>query len=105
MVCCQEILFPPPQGVKRNLVLEDTIGDHQKLAHTCSDRCHSRLSRCHKSLKKPSQEGIEANGGERGQVQRLTQSRVGTQSAGGSRFVETMLTVMETCRQQSQNAN
>ena len=25
----------------------------------------------------------------------------GTQSAGGSRFVETMLTVMETCRQQS----
>ena len=27
----------------------------------------------------------------------------GTQSAGGSRFVETMLTVMETCRQQSRN--
>jgi transposase len=27
----------------------------------------------------------------------------GTQSAGGSRFVETMLTVIETCRQQSRN--
>ena len=28
---------------------------------------------------------------------------LGTQSAGGSRFVETMLTVIETCRQQSRN--
>ena len=28
----------------------------------------------------------------------------GTQSAGGSRFVETMLTVVETCRQQHRNA-
>ena len=28
----------------------------------------------------------------------------GTQSAGGSRFVETMLTVIETCRQQRRNA-
>jgi hypothetical protein len=27
----------------------------------------------------------------------------GTQSAGGSRFVETMLTVIETCRQQNRN--
>jgi transposase len=27
----------------------------------------------------------------------------GTQSAGGSRFVDTMLTVIETCRQQSRN--
>jgi transposase len=27
----------------------------------------------------------------------------GTQSAGGSRFVETMLTVIETCRQQSRD--
>jgi transposase len=27
----------------------------------------------------------------------------GTQSAGGSRFVETMLTVIETCRQQDRN--
>jgi transposase len=27
----------------------------------------------------------------------------GTQSASGSRFVETMLTVIETCRQQSRN--
>jgi transposase len=27
----------------------------------------------------------------------------GTQSAGGSRFVETMLTVIDTCRQQSRN--
>ena len=27
----------------------------------------------------------------------------GTQSAGGCRFVETMLTVIETCRQQSRN--
>jgi transposase len=27
----------------------------------------------------------------------------GTQSAGGSRFVETMLTVIETCRQQRRN--
>ena len=27
----------------------------------------------------------------------------GTQSQGGSRFVETMLTVIETCRQQSRN--
>jgi transposase len=27
----------------------------------------------------------------------------GTQSAGGSRFVETMLTVIETCRQQHRN--
>jgi transposase len=27
----------------------------------------------------------------------------GTQSPGGSRFVETMLTVIETCRQQSRN--
>ncbi len=28
----------------------------------------------------------------------------GTQSANGSRFVETLLTIVETCRQQSQNA-
>ena len=28
----------------------------------------------------------------------------GTQSASGSRFVETMLTVIETCRQQKKNA-
>jgi transposase len=28
---------------------------------------------------------------------------LGTQSAGGSRFVQTMLTVIETCRQQSRN--
>ena len=28
----------------------------------------------------------------------------GTQSASGSRFVETMLTVIETCRQQRRNA-
>jgi len=28
----------------------------------------------------------------------------GTQSAAGSRFVETMLTVIETCRQQRRNA-
>jgi transposase len=28
----------------------------------------------------------------------------GTQSARGSRFVETMLTVVETCRQQRRNA-
>ena len=28
----------------------------------------------------------------------------GTQSANGSRFVETMLTVVETCRQQQRNA-
>jgi hypothetical protein len=27
----------------------------------------------------------------------------GTQSAGGSRFVETMLTMIETCRQQSRD--
>jgi len=27
----------------------------------------------------------------------------GTRSAGGSRFVETMLTVIETCRQQSRD--
>ncbi|MDX1944719.1 MAG: IS66 family transposase, partial [Pirellulaceae bacterium] len=27
----------------------------------------------------------------------------GTQSAAGSRFVETLLTVVETCRQQSRN--
>jgi transposase len=28
----------------------------------------------------------------------------GTQSAAGSRFVETLLTVVETCRQQSRSA-
>ncbi|HEV2972470.1 MAG TPA: hypothetical protein VGY55_21035 [Pirellulales bacterium] len=28
----------------------------------------------------------------------------GTQSAAGSRFIETMLTIVETCRQQSRNA-
>jgi len=34
----------------------------------------------------------------------FTSPSFGTQSANGSRFVDTLLTIVETCRQQSQNA-
>ena len=37
-------------------------------------------------------------------VRRFACDTFGTQSANGSRFAETMLTVIETCRQQRRNA-
>lgn len=53
-------------------------------------------------------EGVEPtnNAGERALRHAVIWRKLsfGTQSAGGSRFVETMLTVIETCRQQSRNA-
>ena len=53
-------------------------------------------------------EGIEPtnNAGERSLRHAVIWRKLsfGTQSAGGSRFVETMLTVVETCRQQRRNA-
>ena len=53
-------------------------------------------------------EGIEPtnNAGERALRHAVIWRKLsfGTQSAGGSRFVETMLTVIETCRQQHRNA-
>jgi transposase len=52
-------------------------------------------------------EGIEPtnNAGERSLRHAVIWRKLsfGTQSAGGSRFVETMLTVIETCRQQGRN--
>jgi len=52
-------------------------------------------------------EGVEPtnNAGERSQRHAVIWRKLsfGTQSAGGSRFVETMLTVIETCRQQGRN--
>jgi transposase len=54
------------------------------------------------------QEGIEPtnNAGERALRHAVIWRKLsfGTQSAAGSRFVETMLTVIETCRQQHRNA-
>jgi len=54
------------------------------------------------------QEGVEPtnNAGERALRHAVIWRKLsfGTQSAGGSRFVETMLTVIETCRQQHRNA-
>jgi len=53
-------------------------------------------------------EGVEPtnNAGERALRHAVIWRKLsfGTQSAGGSRFVETMLTVIETCRQQQRNA-
>ena len=53
-------------------------------------------------------EGVEPtnNAGERALRHAVIWRKLsfGTQSAGGSRFVETMLTVIETCRQQKRNA-
>ena len=53
------------------------------------------------------QEGVEPtnNAGERALRHAVIWRKLsfGTQSAGGSRFVETMLTVIETCRQQRRN--
>jgi transposase len=53
-------------------------------------------------------EGVEPtnNAGERSLRHAVIWRKLsfGTQSAGGSRFVETMLTVIETCRQQGHNA-
>ena len=53
-------------------------------------------------------EGVEPtnNAGERALRHAVIWRKLsfGTQSAGGSRFVETMLTVIETCRQQRRNA-
>lgn len=53
-------------------------------------------------------EGVEPtnNAGERALRHAVIWRKLsfGTQSAGGSRFVETMLTVIETCRQQHRNA-
>jgi transposase len=52
-------------------------------------------------------EGVEPtnNAGERSLRHAVIWRKLsfGTQSAGGSRFVETMLTVIETCRQQHRN--
>ena len=52
-------------------------------------------------------EGVEPtnNAGERSLRHAVIWRKLsfGTQSAGGSRFVETMLTVIETCRQQRRN--
>jgi transposase len=54
------------------------------------------------------QEGVEPtnNAGERALRHAVIWRKLsfGTQSVGGSRFVETMLTVIETCRQQHRNA-
>jgi transposase len=54
------------------------------------------------------QEGVEPtnNAGERALRHAVIWRKLsfGTQSAGGSRFAETMLTVIETCRQQHRNA-
>lgn len=54
------------------------------------------------------QEGVEPtnNAGERALRHAVIWRKLsfGTQSAGGSRFVETMLSVIETCRQQRRNA-
>jgi transposase len=54
------------------------------------------------------QEGVEPtnNAGERALRHAVIWRKLsfGTQSAGGSRFVETMLTVIESCRQQHRNA-
>jgi len=54
------------------------------------------------------QEGVEPtnNAGERSLRHAVIWRKLsfGTQSAGGSRFVETMLTVIETCRQQRRSA-
>ena len=53
------------------------------------------------------QEGVEPtnNAGERALRHAVIWRKLsfGTQSAGGSRFVETMLTVIESCRQQRRN--
>jgi transposase len=53
-------------------------------------------------------EGVEPtnNAGERSLRHAVIWRKLsfGTQSASGSRFVETMLTVIETCRQQGHNA-
>ena len=53
-------------------------------------------------------EGVEPtnNAGERALRHAVIWRKLsfGTQSASGSRFVETMLTVIETCRQQRRNA-
>lgn len=53
-------------------------------------------------------EGVEPtnNAGERSLRHAVIWQKLsfGTQSAAGSRFVETMLTVIETCRQQHRNA-
>ena len=53
-------------------------------------------------------EGVEPtnNAGERALRHAVIWRKLsfGTQSADGSRFVETMLTVIETCRQQHRNA-
>jgi transposase len=53
-------------------------------------------------------EGVEPtnNAGERSLRHAVIWRKLsfGTQSAGGSRFVETMLSVIETCRQQRRNA-
>jgi transposase len=53
-------------------------------------------------------EGVEPtnNAGERSLCHAVIWRKLsfGTQSAGGSRFVETMLSVIETCRQQRRNA-
>jgi len=54
------------------------------------------------------QEGVEPtnNAGERALRHAVIWRKLsfGTQSAGGSRFAETMLTVIETCRQQRRDA-
>ena len=53
-------------------------------------------------------EGVEPtnNAGERSLRHAVIWRKLsfGTQSAAGSRFVETMLTILETCRQQHHNA-
>ena len=96
-------MAPVRREVER-LLLRGTASGNKSLVGMCRELYEHRdwlwtFVRC---------EGVEPtnNAGERALRHAVIWRKLsfGTQSAAGSRFVETMLTVIETCRQQHRNA-
>lgn len=94
----------PVRGEVERLLLRGIASNNKSLVGMCRELHEHRdwlwtFVRC---------EGIEPtnNAGERALRHAVIWRKLsfGTQSAAGSRFVETMLTVIETCRQQHRNA-
>ena len=96
----KRMLAPVRAAVERLLLLR---GRHAKTSGTCQELLQHR----HWLWTFLDHEGVEPthNASERALRPAVIWRKLsfGTQSAKGSRFVETLLTVIETCRQQSRN--
>lgn len=98
----KRVLVPVRTQIER-LLLRGLRGRHQKTSGTCQELLQHR----HWLWTFLEHEGVEPtnNASERALRPAVIWRKLsfGTQSPKGSRFVETLLTVIETCRQQSRN--